>query len=191
MNLIDRLKHWKRKFKFNRQYRRGKWAKLGSDHESVRYQQINAFINEFQPKSILDLGCGDGILNRRMTYDDYDYFLGVDYAKESIKMAEAQDFPNAEFKTKDLLDFTPPQDFDTIILNEAFYYIHDSKKNKVISTIINHLKKDGKLIVSIFREGKGCWEYFKDHPKLKETSFKIVNSKAGTTFWKVGVYELA
>ena len=64
MNLIDRLKHWKRKFKFNRQYRRGKWAKLGSDHESVRYQQIDTFFHEFQPKSILDLGCGDGIFFR-------------------------------------------------------------------------------------------------------------------------------
>lgn len=191
MNLLDKLKHWKRKFKFNSQYRRGKWAKLGSDHESVRYHQIDAFLHLFKPKSILDLGCGDGILNRRMTYDGFDYFLGIDYAKESIKMAESQNFPKAEFQTRGLLDFTPPQNFDTIILNEAFYYIHDTKKNKVISTILNHLKKDGKLIVSIFREGKGCWEYFKENPKLKELDFKTVNSTAGTTYWKIGVYKLS
>ena len=47
MNLIDRLKHWKRKFKFNRQYRRGKWAKLGSDQEAVRYHRIDEILNQY------------------------------------------------------------------------------------------------------------------------------------------------
>ena len=191
MNLIDKLKHWKRKFKFNRQYRRGKWAKLGSDHESVRYIKIDEYLNQYKPKSILDLGCGDGILNRRMTYNGHNYFLGIDYAKESIKMAEAENYPKAEFQTKDLIEFTPPQKFDAIILNEAFYYIHDTKKNEVIDTILNSLTPNGIFIVSIFREGTGCWEYFKDNPRLKEIDFSTVNSEAGTTYWKLGLYQLA
>jgi 2-polyprenyl-3-methyl-5-hydroxy-6-metoxy-1,4-benzoquinol methylase len=191
MNLKDRFKHWKRKIKFNSQYKRGKWAKLASEHESVRYKQINEYLEEYKPKTILDLGCGDGVLNRRMIYDGYDYFLGIDYAKVSINQAKAQNFQKAEFETHDLLDFKPSQKFDAIILNEAFYYIHDSRRSDVVTTILDHLSNDGVLIVSIFREGNTCWEYFKDNPKLKEVSFNTVHSKAGTTYWKVGLYQLA
>ncbi len=188
MNLKDRFRHWRRKMKFNSQYRRGKWDKLGGEKESVRYEQIDAYLHRFKPASIMDLGCGDGVLNRRMTYDGFDSFLGVDYAEVSVNMAKKQGYPKATFETHDLLDFTPKDNYDAIILNEAFYYIHDSERTRVLNNILSGLNDNGILIVSIFREGATCWEYFKENPKLKEEAFDVVHSKLDDTYWKLGAY---
>ncbi len=188
MKLKDRFQHWKRKMKFNSQYLRGKWDKLGSEKESVRYEQIDVHLNRFQPSSILDLGCGDGVLNRRMTYDGFESFLGVDYADVSIKKARSHKYPKATFETHDLLNFTPKEIYDVIILNEAFYYIHDTERSRVLNNILSGLHENGILIVSIFREGATCWEYFKENPTLKEEAFDVVHSKLDDTYWKVGAY---
>lgn len=188
MKLKDRFQHWKRKMKFNSQYLRGKWDKLGSEKESVRYEQIDAHLNRFQPSSILDLGCGDGVLNRRMTYDGFESFLGVDYADVSIKKARSHKYPKATFETHDLLNFIPKEIYDVIILNEAFYYIHDTERSRVLNNILSGLHENGILIVSIFREGATCWEYFKENPTLKEEAFDVVHSKLDDTYWKVGAY---
>ncbi|MDC8003441.1 class I SAM-dependent methyltransferase [Aureisphaera galaxeae] len=188
MKFKDRFRHWKRKMKFNSQYLRGKWDKLGGEKERVRYEQIDNYLQRFQPKSILDLGCGDGVLNRRLTYDGFESFLGVDYAEVSVKMAKKQNFPKSDFETHDLLNFKPKEIYDAIILNEAFYYIHDSERTRVLNNILSGLHENGILIVSIFREGATCWEYFKENPKLKEEAFEVVHSTTDDTYWKVGAY---
>ncbi len=190
MNIRDKYRHWRRKMKFNSQYRRGKWNKLAGEKESVRYLKIDQFLHQYQPKRILDLGCGDGVLNRRMSYNNFDYFKGIDYAPVSIEKAKKQNFPKAEFETQDLLSFDTDETFDMIILNEAFYYIHETERQNVLRNILKSLAPDGVLVVSIFREGATCWEHFQENSMLKEESFETVESKLDDTYWKLGVYRI-
>jgi SAM-dependent methyltransferase len=190
MNLLDKFHHWRRKRRWNKQYKSGRWESLKTDLEAKRYFQIIDYLREFAPKnpSILDIGCGDGVLNRRMQDFQFEYFLGVDFSEVSIKKAKQANFPKAEFLAEDAIKFKPIRNFDAVIFNEAFYYIPDSEKNKVLNLMIEHLTGKGILISSIFREGPGCWEYFREHPKLKELAFTTVHTKKETTYWKIGVY---
>jgi len=190
MNLIEKFHHWRRKMRWNKQYKSGRWDSLKNEIETKRYQQIIDYMNAFgKPNpNILDIGCGDGVLNYRMTDYKFDYFLGVDFSKVSIEKAREHMFPKSEFEVCDVIKFHPKRNFDIIVFNEAFYYIPETEKSIVLERMLDHLTENGLLITSIFREGLGCWEYFKEHPKLKEEAFTTVTTEKELTYWKIGAY---
>jgi SAM-dependent methyltransferase len=190
MNLLEKFHHWRRKRRWNKQYKSGRWESLKSEIEAKRYHQILDYLKEFAQAnpSILDIGCGDGVLNRNMQDVTFDYFLGVDFSSVSIEKAKSQNFPKAEFLAVDAIKFRPKRNFDAIIFNEAFYYIPESEKTRVLNLMLDHLNPKGVIISSIFREGTGCWEYFKENPKLKELAFTTVHTEKKATYWKIGAY---
>lgn len=191
MNLLDKFHHWRRKVRWNKQYKSGRWNSLQSEKEVARYRQIVSFIAEYAPANpaILDIGCGDGVLNLRMEDLEYSYFLGIDFSKVSIDKARGKKFPKSEFLAADAITFTPQRNFDAIVFNEAFYYIHDSEKQNVLDRMLGHLNENGVLIISIYREGTGCWEYFKENKDLKELAFTTVTTNEELRYWKIGVYK--
>lgn len=190
MNLLNKFHHWRRKRRWNKQYKSGRWDSLKSELEAKRYYQILDYLKEYAPKNpaILDIGCGDGVLNQRISDYEFDYFLGVDFSRVSIEKAKAHNYPKAEFLAEDAITFTPKRNFDVIVFNEAFYYIPETKRTQVLNLMLDHLNPDGIMITSIFREGTNCWEYFKENQKLKELAFTTVTTKKETTYWKIGVY---
>lgn len=191
MNLLDKFHHWRRKRRWNKQYKSGRWDSLQSEKEIKRYHQIISFISEFAPHNptILDIGCGDGVLNQRMGDTVYSYFLGIDFSKVSIDKANEKNFPKSEFITADAISFKPERNFDVIVFNEAFYYIHNTEKSNILNRMLSHLSENGILIISIYREGTGCWEYFQENPELKELAFSTVTTDEELRYWKIGAYK--
>lgn len=189
LSLIDQFHIWRRKNRWNRQYKKGRWEYLKNDVEAPRYAKIVEAIKHHSKAnpSILDLGAGEGVLRLRLDEEAIGYFLGVDFSKVSIKSATKCNFNNADFQVADLHYYTPPQEFDIIVFNEAFYYINDAVRAKVLKRILGKLKQGGILINSIYKEGVGCWEYF-DNPELEQLDFTTVKTKKEGTYWKVGVY---
>lgn len=189
MNIIDKFHNWRRKQRWNRQYKSGRWEKLKGDIEAVRYQKIIDFMLEFgnDKPSVLDLGCGEGVLCERLNSKNYSYFFGMDFSSVSIKSATRLNLKNAEFLCADIHSFVPNQKFDVIVFNEVFYYIHESEKEKVLKRMIDNLKVDGIIITSIYREGTGCWDYYEKN--LKQLMFETIRTDNEKTYWKVGVYK--
>ena len=192
MNLLDKFHHWRRKQRWNRQYKSGRWDSLQSEKEAKRYQTIIEYAQAFGPDqpSILDIGSGHGVLTERFGSENYSYFLGLDFSKVSIEKAKEKNYAKAEFITADAISFQPQRNFDIIIFNEAFYYIHDTEKQNVLNRMLAALTENGVLITSIYREGHGCWEYFKEDPRLEELAFKTVTTNEELRYWKIGAYRL-
>jgi 2-polyprenyl-3-methyl-5-hydroxy-6-metoxy-1,4-benzoquinol methylase len=190
MNILDKFHNWRRKRRWNKQYRQGQWDNLKSEKEAKRYYQIIDYIKAYgrSNPAILDIGCGDGVLNERIKGLEFNYFLGLDFSEVSIEQAEKKNLPKAEFVAEDVVTFRPRRNFDVIVLNEAFYYIHNTEKENVLNRMLQHLNKDGIIITSIYREGIGCWEYFKENPKLKELEFTTVKTDEDLQYWKIGAY---
>ena len=46
MNIIDKFHNWRRKQRWNRQYKSGRWKNLRGDKERGRYKTIIDFINK-------------------------------------------------------------------------------------------------------------------------------------------------
>ena len=191
MNLIDKFHNWRRMHRWNRQYKSGRWNNLKSEKEVARYQKIIDFIKQFGQKnpSILDIGCGEGVLTERMNANDFSYFMGLDFSSESIKLAAKKNLPKTKFIAADAVKFHPEQEFDIIVFNEAFYYIHDSEKQNVLTRMLDSLTPNGILIISIFREGPGSWEYFKNDKRLTELDFTVVTTEEKQRYWKIGIYK--
>jgi 2-polyprenyl-3-methyl-5-hydroxy-6-metoxy-1,4-benzoquinol methylase len=189
MNFIDKFHNWRRKQRWNKQYKSGRWKNLGNDIERERYSTIVDFITKHGNKnpSVLDLGCGEGILCERMENDSYKEFVGMDFSSESIKQAVEKNLNNAIFKVADLHYFKPEKKYDVIVFNEAFYYVHDSEKTNVLQTMMDALTENGIIINSIYREGAGSWEYF-ETAQLRQIDFKKVTTSEEKTYWKIGVY---
>jgi 2-polyprenyl-3-methyl-5-hydroxy-6-metoxy-1,4-benzoquinol methylase len=192
MNILDKFHHWRRRRRWNKQYRKGRWESLKSDIEAHRYQQIIAYLKKYGVENarILDLGCGDGVLNDRMRDESYEYFMGIDFSSVSIDKALSKNLPRSDYRSVDIIKFKPEQQFDVIIFNEVFYYIPDSEKNRIMKLMFDTLTENGIIITSIFREGIGCWEHFRENPKLDEIDFVTVRTQKETTYWKIGVYKL-
>ena len=190
LSFIDKFHIWRKRMRWDRQYKKGKWEFLKNDLESHRYSKIAEYIKLYGAKnpSILDLGCGEGILNEYVSDVNYKHFLGVDYSKVSIANAKQKGFKNSDFLVADLHHYTPHSKFDVIIFNEAFYYVFDSEKANVLSTMLNSLENGGIIITSIFNEGTGCWEYF-DIDRLEKKNFEKVSPSKKGTYWQVGAYK--
>ena len=123
-----------------------------------------------------------------MEIGSYKEFVGMDFSSESIKQAVAKQLDKATFKVADLHYFKPEQQYDVIVFNEAFYYVHDSEKANVLKIMMDALTKNGIIINSIYREGLGCWNYF-ESDDLKQLDFKTVSTSEEKTYWKIGVYK--
>lgn len=192
MNLLDKFHHWRRRRRWNKQYRSGRWESLKSELEAKRYFQLIDQMKEFASPnpSILDIGCGDGVLNERMGDYLFRNFVGVDFSSVSIEKAKAKNYPKSRFIAEDILKYSPAENFDVIIFNEAFYYIPDNEKARVLDLMLDHLNPNGLMIVSIFRDGLGCWEFFKESNRLKELDFTQIDADSGDKYWKIGAYRL-
>jgi trans-aconitate methyltransferase len=190
MNIIDKFHNWRRKQRWNRQYKSGRWKNLREDKERGRYKAIIDFIDKYgnNNPSILDLGCGEGILCERIKKESYSEFVGMDFSSESIKQADVKSLDKAVFKEADLHYFNPEQKYDVIVFNEAFYYVHESKKVKVLQIMMDALTENGIIINSIYRKGVGSWKYFKTEV-LQQLDFKTITTSEAKTYWKIGVYK--
>lgn len=189
MNFIEKFHNWRRKLRWNKQYKQGRWNNLKGGIEKIRYQTIIDFIAKYAVNNptILDLGCGEGILCQRMSHQQYSFFIGMDFSSVSIKNATQLNLLNAEFICADIHSFVPDKKFDVIVFNEVFYYIHDSEKENVLNRMIASLNQNGIIITSIYREGLGCWNYFDE--KMTQLQFMTITTDNDKTYWKIGVYK--
>ena len=73
--------------------------------------------------TILDLGCGDGIMAAPLTAAGFRY-IGVDSSEQMVEAARRR-HPGAEFFTSPQEDYTPAQPVDATICLRAFYYPAD------------------------------------------------------------------
>lgn len=191
MNIIDKFHNWRRKLRWNKQYKSGRWDNLNNERESIRYKTIVENIEKHGNGNadILALGCGEGILSEHLAHTNFNSFCGMDFSSVSIKKANKKQLPKSKFICADIHKFKPESTYDVIIFNEVFYYIHQTEKANVLKTMLNHLNDGGILAISIYREGLGCWEYFNDDSQLEQLNFETITTDEDLTYWKIGTYK--
>ena len=117
----------------------------------LEYLTYNNFIIKYieeiiKPKSLLDIGCGDGYLINNLNYSSNNNFLGIDLSSRAIKFANA--FSNGyEFKVEDL--FKVNQTFQVVSLIEVIEHIPDDMIEKFIDEAKSKVERGGYLIISV------------------------------------------
>jgi len=115
----------KNRFRWDSEYAAGSWDYLGAPHH-LNYDTILHFVQQWghQP-AILEVGCGEGILQQRMPEGTYSKFLGIDISKVAIHRAARLNNKTTQYRRADMEGFTPPDQYQLIIINEVLHYSAD------------------------------------------------------------------
>jgi 2-polyprenyl-3-methyl-5-hydroxy-6-metoxy-1,4-benzoquinol methylase len=136
--------------RWDTEYSSGHWDFLRQRKEFARYSIIAGYHHCFKPGgSILDIGCGDGILNERLVPQLYSYYLGIDLSEQAIDRAKALcGDSNNEFLVANMEQYGPDRSFDVIVFNECLYYVGDPVG--IVQKYEGYLEDQGIIIISMY-----------------------------------------
>jgi SAM-dependent methyltransferase len=133
---------------WDRNYSAGRWDYLKELDELARYSIITGYFQFFkQGGSMLDVGCGEGILPMKQGPHAYAYYVGIDASKAAIERALPRKDHKTFFFRADAMHYVPPEPFDAIIFNEILYYCDDPLQ--VLKKYAGYLTNNGIFIISM------------------------------------------
>lgn len=141
------------------EYARGRWVYLKSLEEMSRYAVIAGYCEYGgNVSSVLDLGCGSGVLLRWLRPSRKIDYVGVDLSKVAIEAArqEWQDGPT-DFIAMDIAAYKPDRKFDVIIFNEVLYYFE--QPGNILERFAGFLEENGRFVISLWDapESRQAW----------------------------------
>jgi 2-polyprenyl-3-methyl-5-hydroxy-6-metoxy-1,4-benzoquinol methylase len=137
-------------------YQQGQWDRLASDGEYAHNLVVGGFIRRRpKPYSLLDVGCGSGVILRYLDLAMVTRYTGVDLAQAALDRIEIKR-PQDRYVCSSLEEFHPEEKWDVILFNEVLYYTHDP---------VAHLRKfepclhpGGSFVVSMHKQSSP-WAY--------------------------------
>ena len=133
---------------WEQEYAAGTWNYLDQVREVARYSVIIGYCAYFKPGgSLFDVGCGTGLLQRRLRVLGYSRYLGIDGSETAIAEALPERDARTEFLCADAEIYAPPESFDVIIFNEILYYLSDPAG--IFRRMARALNPEGIVVVSM------------------------------------------
>jgi SAM-dependent methyltransferase len=171
------------------EYSNGLWDYLREVEELSRFSVVVGYCHHLKNRgSILEIGCGEGILQERLNKILYSRYVGVDISPEAISRAAHKADENTWFIAEDANSYVPNERFDIIIFNECLEYF--ANPLSLVRRYESFLKDDGIYIVSLFvgvdtARTKKIWKML-DSIYPSETETRVSNKKKYT--WMIKVY---
>ena len=173
------------KREWDSQYSAGRWDLLKRADEFAHNNMIAGYCRRYgASRSVIDLCCGEGVLQETFGAGAYERYLGVDISEEAIRRAKSRETPGTSFVCDNIATFAPAQRFDAIVFNECLYYF--DAPLEVIKRYEAYLNDTGIFVVSMYVEKQThrIW-------KMLDTAYAIedavkVTSRSGIS-WIVKV----
>lgn len=117
--------------------------------EMPRYGILLGYLTYFggRPR-IIDVGCGAGLLRRRIGGGEFESYLGIDPAASSIEAAAGLADERTAFVVGDVLT-TDVGTHDVAFLNEVLYMVPDP--SAVLDRLVEVIEPGGLLLTSMMR----------------------------------------
>lgn len=136
------------------QYAAGRWNFLAEVSELARFSVLAGYIGHLRPGgSVLDVGCGQGALLRRLPDPAYGRYLGIDLSASAIAVARRQQNERSSFLAADCEDYLPADPYDVIVFNEVLCCLRDPLRTATRYTRL--LTPGGVLLVSLCTAARG------------------------------------
>lgn len=133
--------------KMDSDYAHGKWDYLRGIEELGRFSLLVGYCHFLKPGGrILEIGCGEGILQGRLDPARYSRYVGVDVSAEAIQRARSDE--KTAFVRADAAVWEPGEAFDLIVFNECLEYFDDPLA--VVRHYEPSLAPGGAFLVSMF-----------------------------------------
>ncbi|MCM1102271.1 MAG: methyltransferase domain-containing protein [Clostridium sp.] len=105
---------------------------------------VTQLITADRGSSVLDLGCGNGVLSK--TLKDKGYVVtGLDASKEMLAAAKSN-YPDIAFMQADATDFNLPEPVDVVFSNAVFHWIDRERQPEMLQCVHAALKENGQFV---------------------------------------------
>jgi SAM-dependent methyltransferase len=141
------------------EHARGRWEYLNDIQEMSRYAVVAGYCRYGgTASSVLDLGCGFGVLRGWLDPLQGIEYVGVDLSDVAIeRAAQAWTDDATTFVAMDVAKYVPDRKFDLIIFNEVLYYF--GRPDEILERYGRFLEANGRFIISLWeaRESSVAW----------------------------------
>lgn len=149
----------------------GEKYKKASRHQKEWGNKLISSLQLSGNESILDLGCGDGILTEQLSLLVPDgYVLGIDASVGMIEKAKQNVHDNLEFRHMDINEMDFDSEFDVIFSNAALHWVKDH--NKLLKNTYTALKHGGIVAWNFAGDGNCKTFYEVMRKKIKYDRYK-------------------
>jgi predicted TPR repeat methyltransferase len=130
-------------------YSKGTYDGHADAYQWMRYAVISELIHSDNARSVLDIGCGYGLLRR---------FLPLDCAYTGLEISQVavdgitDKRPADHFICADIQKWSPDAAYDAIVLSEVLYYCQEPRA--VLFKLEQNLNPSGLLIGSFYNHPK-------------------------------------
>lgn len=136
------------------QYAAGRWDFLAELSELARFSVLAGYICHLKPGgTVLDTGCGQGVLLRRLPRSCYSRYVGIDVSGSAISVAQEQGNERSTFLAADCEEYSPAEHFDVIVFNEVLCCLRDPLRT--VERYARSLNPGGLLLVSLCTAARG------------------------------------
>jgi len=171
---------------WNTEYSAGFWNFLRDSKEVAHYAVQAGLVHHFcKSELILDVACGQGILQEYLKPWGYRQYLGIDKSEAAIDNANSRKDDCTSFQIADAEQFTPPHKFTSIIFSECLYYF--AEPNRILHRYTNWLTNGGIIVMSVYASHDSEKLAVKTDALMILDETTIVNSRGAwkcTTFSK-------
>lgn len=123
----------------------GKKYKLASKHQKEWGNDLISQLSFKGNETVLDLGCGDGILTEQLSlFVPNGKVLGIDASMNMIKTAKKIQKSNLEFAHININEMNFENEFDLIFSNAALHWVKDHKR--LLKNAYKALKTNGEIL---------------------------------------------
>ena len=132
---------------------------LNIAQEDGRYGTLIALMRRYERGGpLLDVGCGDGLLEEWYRKVSGVRMVAFDYSATAIERAKTRHLPDVDFCCADSRTFKPEHQCSVVVLNESLYYVDDYLG--LMRNLSRTLKGEGVFIVSMHhtRITKRIWK---------------------------------
>ena len=135
---------------------------------------------------MLEIGCGEALLQRRLVPNDYRRLVGVDISDVAINRAQVFADNRVRYLVADMQDLELDEKFDAIIFTESIYY--HPRPHQLLQRYARFLDKGGVFIISIFRNKGSARTWTKIHSVAAPIDDATATNEAGV--WDCEVLRL-
>ena len=136
------------------QYAAGRWDFLAELSELARFSVLAGYICHLKPGgTVLDTGCGQGVLLRRLPSSCFSKYVGIDVSRSAISVAQERGNDRGTFLAADCDEYSPAEHFDVIVFNEVLCCLRDPLRT--VERYARSLNPGGILLVSLCTAARG------------------------------------
>ena len=132
---------------WDREYSTQRWDYLRQLDQLSHYSVIAGYYYFLRPRgTVLDIGCGEGILQEKLSPYQYARYVGVDISSKAVNQASERRDQKTSFVVADATTFHTDERFDVIIFNECLNYF--ARPLQSLTRYARLLNKDGVFLAS-------------------------------------------